>query len=208
LLPPVTRSEQPRPHPTSSKCLLSAERAARLTGVADRSRSKRGGGCRRKSAAAHAIESATAGRRRARIALRNQRSSRAALPAEPAGDRREWIRTLGPPSTASSAHSGRARRDPRAIVKPWNADRSRRQAIGAVEAHCPGHLGAACVVPEYPKIADPVTRGGGAALPASGIEGAYLFPLPRTGCCRQRRAHPVQIKLMRPATAVVIHVGQ
>jgi hypothetical protein len=42
------------------------------------------------------------------------------------------VRTVGPPSTVSSVHPCRARRDPRAIVKPRNADRSRRQARRAI----------------------------------------------------------------------------
>src|SRR3984893_3735368 len=56
-----------------------------LKGVSGRSSTKSGRRCRRKSAAARATENATAGRRRARTELRNQRSSQAALPLETAG---------------------------------------------------------------------------------------------------------------------------
>jgi hypothetical protein len=64
------------------------DRPAELIGVAGRSSTKLGHRSRRKSAAARAIENATAGRRRARTALRNRRSSRAAVPLERAGYRR------------------------------------------------------------------------------------------------------------------------
>src|SRR5882762_2445836 len=82
----------------------------------------------------------------------------------------------------------------------------RRVAVGAVEAHHPDRPGMPYVVPEDPKIVYQVTRGGSAALPAPSIEGADLLlslePVvaDNVECVRQ-------IKLMRLATAIAIHVG-
>jgi hypothetical protein len=82
----------------------------------------------------------------------------------------------------------------------------RRATVGAVEAHHPDRLGAPRVLPEYLKIVDQVTRGGIAALPASGIESTDLLgplePVVADGVKRLR-----QIKLVGLATAVVIYIG-
>src|SRR5712672_1880671 len=79
-------------------------------------------------------------------------------------------------------------------------------AVGAAEAHHPDRPGASWVVSEHPKIGYQVTRGGSAALPASSIEGADLLlslePVVADSVERIR-----QIKLMRLATVVAIHVG-
>src|SRR5271168_1371559 len=60
-------------------------------------------------------------------------------------------------------HSGRS-----CPVKGW-------AAVGAVEAHHPERPDATRIVPEHPKIADQVTRGGGAVLSPPSVEGTDLF---------------------------------
>src|ERR1700730_12675862 len=70
----------------------------------------------------------------------------------------------------------------------------------------PDRPGMPYVVPEDPKIVYQVTRGSSAALPAPSIEGADLLlslkPVVADNVERIR-----QIKLMRLATAIAIHVG-
>src|SRR6202011_2418982 len=78
-------------------------------------------------------------------------------------------------------------------------------AVGAVETHHPDCSDATRIVPQYPKIADQVTRRGGAVLSPPSIEGTDLF---RTfePVVADREERLRQIKLVRPAAPVVIHV--
>src|SRR6267378_1478846 len=82
----------------------------------------------------------------------------------------------------------------------------RRATVGAVEAHHPDRPAMPFVVPEYPKIVYQVTRGGSAALPAPSIEGADLL-LSLEPVVTDSIERIGQIKLMRLASAVAIHVG-
>ena len=78
-------------------------------------------------------------------------------------------------------------------------------AVGAVEAHHPDRPDATRIVPEYPEIADQVTRRGGAVLSPPSIEGTDLFrSFEPVVADREERLR--QIKLVRPAAPVVIHV--
>src|SRR2546421_738537 len=94
----------------------------------------------------------------------------------------------------------------KAKLKAKHRRQRARAAVGAVEAHYPNRPEQTRIVPEHPKIADQVTRRGGAVLSPPSIEGPDLFrSFEPVVADREERFR--QIKFVRPAAAVVIHIG-